>query len=86
MTLSTPPAEERNRTILGPYRRLEAELWREVRALRPGPLSPLTVVAPTGRLVRRLKREAAVAFPDGLLGVRHSGRRFRRHVDGIHAR
>jgi ATP-dependent helicase/nuclease subunit B len=66
----TPSPESRSHSVLGPFRRLEEELWREIRELRNGPLAPLTVVAPTSRLVRRLKREAALAFPQGLLGVR----------------
>lgn len=59
------------RTILGEYRALEPALWAEVgRHKAAGPLAALTVVAPSGRLVRHLKRAAARRFPHGLVAVR----------------
>jgi hypothetical protein len=57
-------------TILGEYRALEPALWEEIERLKDGrPLARVTVLAPSGGLVRHLKRAAARRFPAGLAGV-----------------
>jgi ATP-dependent helicase/nuclease subunit B len=59
------------RLVCGEYRALEPALWDEIARLQDGrPLAAVTVVAPSARLVRHLKRAAARRFPGGLFGVR----------------
>src|SRR5207237_4266870 len=61
----------RARLILGELPQLEEALWSEIdRTKGDRALARATVVAPSGRLVRHLKRAAAGRFPEGLFAVR----------------